>query len=292
METASMLPPAMGQTLQHRDGTLRQAADLSTQLRAYAHRRRTVLQWMHPTHLTASAWISSIAARCGMLNEIARLTADDPLSVTLTDAFLDDAGLPHASLADLTAPGANLGMLPIADALAVCRLRVLLDHAALFRSWIDKPRRRLLAEWVGISLAQMLVTQPRRWHALLDRSSDIASNADLEPDAALNPNASNEANATSVASLSSSTHELIVEPLSETADALAWCGFRLLERDCRWNPSSPAALLLLALPAASSLSSYSFPWTRALEAAPGPKGARLGAVLLSQLPDFFPEPSC
>ncbi len=238
---------------------------MSNRLLVYARRRRTLLEWMHPTHLATSPLLSSVAA------VRAEMPLDDPRQAALAEAFLNASAMPAAPLADVSVPNANLLMVSITDGLAVCRLRVLLDHAAIFRSWIDKPRRRLLTDWVGKALAQMLLTQPRRWQALFEQLSDGMVLADA------------------ASSSSPSTRALIEAPLSETADALAWCGFRLLEHDCGWHPSSPAALLRFALPAASSLSSYSFPWTQPLPAARA--ATSLSAVLLSQLPDFFPEPS-
>jgi hypothetical protein len=185
-------------------GGARPTADEPTRLAArltgYSRRRRTLFDWMHPRRLARLPYANHVRG------------SDGAGAGTLAEAFLDEAGMPVPPLSAFGAPGAELALLSMRDCLSVFRLRALLDYADEVHSWIDRPRRSLLTEWIG----------PHGARLLLARKRELAADA---------------ARSTQRARLS-----------SDSTDALAWCGLRLFVRECNWPSDGPLALAQLALP--------------------------------------------
>jgi hypothetical protein len=215
----------------------------AARLAGHHRRRRTLFEWMHPLRLAAVPCADRLPA-CG-----AAQTAQ------LADAVLDSLGLPVPPLEAFRAPGAALAVLPVPECLSVFRLRALAEHAESLRAWIDRPRRTLLAEWIGA----------RGVRLLFERGRELAG--DVGP-LALRSRQGASARAAALD--------------AADGDALAWLGFRLFEQECGWAHDGPLALMQLALPAGMDA------------AAPLPEraiqeGSNASLSIVSQLPDLFPE---
>ncbi|CAB3769490.1 type III secretion protein HrpB4 [Paraburkholderia solisilvae] len=213
------------------------AAELAARLTGYRRRRQTLFDWMHPQRLAGFPFAAP-ARGCGSTHAAA-----------LADAFLDDAGWPMPPWHAFDVPGAALLRLPVRECLAAFRLRALLEHTDDVRSWIDRPRRTLLCDWVGVHGARVLLTRPR------DLDSGVPAGA---PRAA--------------------------PPGPASADALAWRGLRLFERECGWPPGGPLALAQFALPEEQADDANA-----ALDDAHAVDGETAGLSIVSQLSDLFPE---
>lgn len=175
-------------------------AGVAARLTEHHRRRRTLFDWMHPLRLAGVPYAGRVRGGTGE-------------AAVLAEAFLDDAGMPMPPFASFSAPGAALALLPVRECLAVFRLRALLDHSDEVHSWIDRPRRRLLDDWIG----------PRGARLLLARRRELSGDAMPAP---------------------------LRAPLGPAdADTLAWRGFRLFERECGWAPNGPLAVLQFAMPA-------------------------------------------
>lgn len=198
----------------------------------YHRRRRTLFEWLHPQRLAAFAYASLLPALD------ARRTAQ------LAETWLERLGVPPAPLLSFSDPSFPLTQLPLPDSLCVLRMRALLEHVDEVRSWIDRPRRLLLNQWLGPQLARALLAQR--------------------------------------GGLAGSNLPLAAEP---TADALAWRGFRLFERDCGWGADHPMWLVQFALSNDSALAAP-------LEPAEHAKVSPASDTLISQLPELFAARSC
>lgn len=198
----------------------------------YHRRRRTLFEWLHPQRLAAFAYAPLLPA----LGE--RRTAQ------LAETWLEHHGMQPAPLLSFTDPSFPLTQLPLPDSLCVLRMRALLEHVDEVRSWIDRPRRLRLNQWLGPQLARALLAQR--------------------------------------GGLAGSNLPLAAEP---TADALAWRGFRLFERDCGWGADHPMRLVQFALSNDSALAAP-------LDPAEHAKVSPASDTLISQLPELFAARSC
>jgi hypothetical protein len=215
---------------------------VARRLTQYHVHRRTLFAWIHPERIAKIAAVS----RLPDLGE-RQLAA-------LAEAFLDAVGMPTAPLESFVCAGAELALLPAQDCLRVFRLRALLQYSVV-HSWIDKPRRARLHDWVGPHGSRLLLSQRRNLGG-----GDPAADASAE---------------------GTLLH-------TESADTLAWRGFGLLARECGWHAQGPVSLAQLALPEAvtraRSLQDADFDRRAALSAATSPSMA-----IVSQLPQLFPE---
>ncbi|WP_175784828.1 type III secretion protein HrpB4 [Burkholderia ambifaria] len=223
-------------------------AAVAARLDSHLRRRRTLFDWMHPAR-RAQVPCADLLDACGP-GQVEALAA----------ALLDEWGMPVPPLAAFDAPDSALAVLPAQDCMTVFRLRALVEQADALRAWIDRPRREKLASWIGARGVKLLLARGR----------------DLGGDARL---------------LAARTHDtssaMHVSLDSADGDALAWLGFRLFERDCRWAPSGPLAIMQLAMPArddAGALPPPSLP-TSLLPS----EGSNPSLSIVSQLPDLFPE---
>ncbi|MFM0733732.1 type III secretion protein HrpB4 [Paraburkholderia sediminicola] len=198
----------------------------------YHRRRRTLFEWLHPQRLAAFAYASLLPA------------LDERRTAQLAETWLEHLGVRPAPLLSFTDPSFPLTQLPLPDSLCVLRMRALLEHVDEVRSWIDRPRRLLLNQWLGPQLARALLAQR--------------------------------------GGLAGGNLPLAAEP---TADALAWRGFRLFERDCGWGADHPMRLAQFALSNDSALAAP-------LEAAEHAKVSSASDTLISQLPELFAARSC
>jgi hypothetical protein len=208
-------------------------AAFAARLAEYRHRRRTLFDWMHPLRL-AGLPFGEYLRGAGAVE-----------AANLAEAFLHESGMCMPPLSSFGAPGAALVQLPAHQCLAVFRLRVLLDYRDEVRTWIDRPRRARLNEWVGPSGASLLVAQRRE----LGRDPMAPT--------------------------------MLSQLGSADADTLAWCGYRLFEREFNWKPNGPLALMQLAMPQADECA---LPLDQ-----PAAHGRSLAHFIVSQLPDLFPE---
>lgn len=181
---------------------------IAARLARYRHRRRTLLDWMHPLRrerLWRTAGVPGGVDR-------SRTRSEDRSNEALAEAVLADAGVPVPPLACFVSPGAALALIEPLHAQRIWRLRALCEHADEIRAWIDRPRRALLAQWLGESGARVLLSMPR------DLQGDLYR--DLHPEAALDAGA------------------------PDIADTLAARGFERLAREC----GEAFALMRFALP--------------------------------------------
>jgi Bacterial type III secretion protein (HrpB4) len=216
--------------------------DVVRRLIQYHAHRRTLFAWIHAERL---AGISAA-------NHLPDLREGQPAD--LAEAFLDAVGMPPAPLDSFVCAGAELALLPVPDCLRVFRLRALFDYDVV-RSWIDKPRRTHLHDWVGPHGARLLQAQRRN---LGGRESAV----DLFAEAA------------------------VLGP--ESAATLAWRGFRLFARDCGWPACGPFSLIPLALP--ESVTRACSPQDDAIVRQPALSADRCPSMsIVSQLPQLFPE---
>jgi hypothetical protein len=211
-------------------------AHLAARLTEYGRRRRTLFDWMHPRRLARLPYAGHVRGLEGAG------------AATLAEAFLDEAGLPVPPLPAFDAPGAALALLPMRECLFVFRLRALLDYVDEVHSWIDRPRRALLTEWIGAHGSRLLLSRKRELTGNSVRTTRAAQRTPLD---------------------------------SGSADALAWCGLRLFERECGWPSNGPLALARLALPEESA---YEAP-----AASFGKAGSNPSLSIVSQLPNLLPE---
>ncbi|WP_043201346.1 type III secretion protein HrpB4 [Paraburkholderia acidipaludis] len=173
-----------------------QPAAVAARLRAHHAWRRTLFEWMHPL-------------RRAQVPCADRLTDGGAAgTAAFAEAMLQALGFPAPPLASFSAPGAALAVLPANACLGVFRLRALFDHGEEVRSWIDRPRRQRLNDWIGPRGTQVLLGQRR---------------------------------ALSGAPLAAPLGRV-------DGDALAWIGYRLFERECGWTQAGPLAIAQLAMP--------------------------------------------
>lgn len=223
-------------------------ATVAARLAAYHQRRRTLFDWMHPARLARVPCADRLGA-CGPAQAEA-----------LADALLDEWGMPVPPLAVFNAPEAALALLPAHDCLTVFRLRALVEQVEPLRTWIDRPRREKLTAWIGA----------RGVNLLFARGRELAGEA------------------RSLAARARTAASVMQVPLDAAdGDVLAWLGFRLFERDCRWAPGGPLAIMRWAMPARDdegALPSLSLP-----PSLPSSEGSSPSLSIVSQLPDLFPE---
>ncbi|TKC86937.1 hypothetical protein FAZ69_20155 [Trinickia terrae] len=213
---------------------------LAARLVEHHRLRRTLFEWMHPQRLAGVPYAECVRGR------EARETA------ALAEAFLDEIGMAAPPLTAFGPPDAALAQLPVRECLTVFRLRALFERVEEVRAWIDRPRRNLLADWVGPHGVRLLLA-PRR--ALAGKAAPLTRHRPLD---------------------------------AADGDALTWLGFRLFERECGWAPDGPLAILQLAMPADASQLALA----AGLEGNPGRLSASrlsMSGSILSQLPNLFPE---
>lgn len=187
------------------DGSLPQAAEtpaaLAARLVEYQRRRSMLFEWMHPLRLAGVPYGEHVRAR------------GTHETAALAEAFLETLGMPAPPLASFGAPGAALALLPAKECLTVFRLRALCDRVEEVRSWIDRPRRKLLSDWIGPHGVRLLLESR---HAFSGHATPLIRHKPLG---------------------------------AADGDALAWLGFRLFEYECGWPPDNPLAIVQLAMPA-------------------------------------------
>ncbi|HEV3104157.1 MAG TPA: type III secretion protein HrpB4 [Trinickia sp.] len=236
------------------------AAAVAERLTGYYRCRRALFEWMHPQRLARLPYANRLRVD-GHGDGAASYAAATAGTAALAEAFLDDAGIRVPPLESFAAPGAALARLPVHECLTVFRLRALVEYSDQVHSWIDRPRRALLADWIG----------PRGTRLLLGRRRDLAGDAVQSTQRA---------------------------PLgADDGDTLAWQGFRLFERECGWASDGPLAIAQLALPDdADGLSPAARLPARLpahlpahLPAQPAALGWNPSLSIVSQLPDLFPE---
>ncbi|MDQ7980262.1 type III secretion protein HrpB4 [Paraburkholderia sp. SARCC-3016] len=176
------------------------AAAVTARLVEHHRRRRTLFDWIHPLRVAAMPCADQVRA------------TDVQETPALAEAFLGGIGMLPPPLAAFSAPDAALVLLPAQECLTVFRLRALFELVEELRSWIDRPRRALLSEWVGAHGVRLLHGQRRR----------LAGNG---------------------------TRPRLREMIDEAnACALARYGFMLFSHECGWAPDGPLAIVQLALP--------------------------------------------
>ncbi|WP_180970723.1 type III secretion protein HrpB4 [Burkholderia sp. WAC0059] len=164
------------------------------------------------------------------------------------EALLAVLGQPPAPLDTFDDVALELATLPMAGMLWVLRLRVLWERRAELRRWIDRSRREQLAAWIGPSAANVLRGLPQE---ALGAPTGMQALPELG---------------------------------TMSAEALAFSGYCLFERDRAWPAHGPLALARLALPADAAVPAWI--------AAGGPPAARNeSTALLAQLPNLLVEPS-
>jgi hypothetical protein len=221
-------------------------AAVAARLAGHHRRRRTLFEWMHPLRL-ASVPCADRLASCRAAQAAA-----------LAQAFLDELGMPVPSLDSFQLPGAALAILPASECLMVFRLRALVEHTEELRTWIDRPRRGLLTEWIGARGVRLLFDQRR---ALAGFAADGRSVA---------------------ARKGKVTQPVQPELAGAHGDFLAGHGFRLFERECGWPHDGPLAIMQLAMPPDVD--------AHAGEGLPAPAhGSNASLSIVSQLPDLFSE---
>jgi Bacterial type III secretion protein (HrpB4) len=219
-------------------------AAVAARLTEHHRHRRTLFEWMHPLRLAGLPYANRLRG------------AGAAEKAALAEAFLDQLGMPAPPLASFNAPGAALAVLPARECITVLRLRALIERAEEVRSWIDRARRQRLIDWIGPRGVQLLLGQRRA----LSGDSALASAAPRAPRA---------------------TRATRATLGAADADALAWLGFRLFERECGWGQDGPLAIVQLAMPAEAASASPS--------AVPAARGWNPSLSIVSQLPDLFPE---
>jgi hypothetical protein len=218
---------------------------LAARIAEYRRRRRSLFAWIHPQRLDAFAYAPLLPA------------LDERRAAELAELWLASLGVQPAPLLSFTDPSFPLIELPLTDSLRVLRMRALLEHVDEVRSWIDRPRRQLLQQWLGPEMARALVA----------RNGALAGVA-----------------STGIGGGGGSGGNLPL-PAEPSADELAWRGFRLFERDCSWGADHPMQLAQFALPDETALGAP-------LEPAEREKVSLAGLTLIAQLSDFFAARSC
>lgn len=187
------------------DADARQSARvIAARLARYRHLRRTLLDWMHP--LRRERLWHTVGVSNGVDRN--RTPGADRSDEALAEAVLADAGVPVPPLAWFASAGAALALIDPLHAQRVWRLCALCEHVDEIRAWIDRPRRALLAQWLGESGVRVLLSMPR------DSRRDLCREAALDAGA------------------------------PDIADTLAARGFQRLAREC----GEAFALMRFALP--------------------------------------------
>jgi hypothetical protein len=222
------------------------AQDVAARLIGYRRHRHSLFDWMHPLRRARVPFADRVQG------------SDGPHAAALADAFLDDSGVPAPSWQTFSAPGVELIQMPMRICVAAFRLRALFEHTDEIRSWIDRPRRAQLNDWVGPQGTRLLLSRPR----------------DLGGGNAASP-----------------AHAVPLGPAA--ADALAWRGLRLFARECGWPAAGPLAIAQFALP--DEMPEEMREEARGSAAGATPAAAfavdewNPSLSIVSQLPDLFPE---
>lgn len=121
------------------DGPSNLARRVATLLRNYERNLRSLIDWVD------ASWL------VGLLPPgVAALATDAMERERLSLAIAERVGLIEPALSGFNAGAVNLlGALEIREALDLMRVRALLFRRAELRSWIDRPSRERVGEWVG-----------------------------------------------------------------------------------------------------------------------------------------------
>lgn len=222
------------------------ATMLAGSVAIYQRRRRTLFEWLHPQRRGELAFAPLLPS------------LDERRAAQLAEVWLESRGVRHAPLLSFTDPSFPLTDLSLPDTLCVLRLRALLDHVDEVRSWIDRPRRQLLNQWLGADFARALVAQRG---ALANAGGGKGGIGGI--------------GAGGGAPL----------PAEPSADGLAWRGFRLFERDCSWGADHPMQIVQFALSNEIALAAP-------LAAAEREKVSPASLTLITQLPELFAARTC
>jgi type III secretion system HrpB4-like protein len=215
------------------DGRANVARRLAILLRRYERNLRSLIDWIDPS------WLAGLAPP-----GVAQLAVDTAEREQLSLAVAERLGVSAPLLSSFGAKTNDLlGVLEVREALDVWRIRALLFRRAELRSWIDRPSRERVSQWVGHDATFFV----RALQAM--------------PDAPKVERFTRNGNAPELAGL--------------TASQLAWEGWNLFACDERTNERGPSWLLRLAL--ARELQPTSWITHRALfeESAYGPDNERV-----------------
>ncbi|WP_321816623.1 MULTISPECIES: type III secretion protein HrpB4 [unclassified Paraburkholderia] len=163
-------------TLENADAS-QSARVIAARLARYRHRRRTLLDWMHPLRRERLWRTAGVPGGVDRSRTRSEDRSNDRSNEALAEAVLADAGVPVPPLACFASPGAALALINPLDAQRIWRLRVLCEHADEIRAWIDRPRRALLAQWLGESGVRVLLSMPRDLHRDLHREAALDAGA-------------------------------------------------------------------------------------------------------------------
>jgi Bacterial type III secretion protein (HrpB4) len=222
------------------------SAAVAARIAGHHRRRRTLFEWMHPLRLAGVPCADRLAS------------CRESQAAALAEAFLDKLGMPVPSLDSFQLPGAALAILPASECLMVFRLRALVEHTEELRTWIDRPRRALLTEWIGARGVRLLFDRRRALAGLASDGRSVAARG------------------------GKATQPGKPQLAGVHGEFLAGLGFRLFERECEWPHDGPLAIMQLAMPPDVD--------AHAGKGLPPPAhGSNASLSIVSQLPDLFPE---
>lgn len=182
------------------------ARRLARLLVGYERNVRTAVDWVHPS------WLDTL-----LPPGVPELAVDAPDRELLSLALVARLGVVEPPLESFSmGPAADLGAWTKDDALLVLKVRALLFRRGELRSWIDRPSRARVSEWLGEDATQLVLALQRL------------------PDAPKIEQVVRAGLAQELAVLS--------------AERLAWEGWCLFSSDGSWTEAGPSSLLRLALP--------------------------------------------
>jgi type III secretion system HrpB4-like protein len=188
------------------DGQANVARRLAVLLRRYERNLRSLIDWIDPS------WLAGLVPSGAV--ELAVDTAErEQLSLAVAERL--GVSAPPLSSFDTKASD-GLGMLEVQEVLDLCRIRALLFRRAELRSWIDRPSRERVSQWVGHD------------------ATFFVRALQVMPDAPKVERLTRTGHAPELAAL--------------TASQLAWEGWTLFACDDRTNERGPSWLLRFALP--------------------------------------------
>lgn len=188
------------------DGQANVARRLAILLRRYERSLRSLIDWIDPS------WLARLVPP-----DVAQLAVDTAERERLSLAVADRLGVSTPPLSSFSAKANDLlGVLDVREVLDVWRIRALLFRRAELRSWIDRPSRERVNQWVGAD------------------ATFFVRALQVMPEAPKVERFTRNGNAPELAAL--------------TAAQLAWEGWNLFACDERTNERGPSSLLRLALP--------------------------------------------
>jgi type III secretion system HrpB4-like protein len=188
------------------DGQAHVARRLAILLRRYERNLRSLIDWIDPS------WLAGLVPP-GVLE----LAVDTVEREQLSLAVAERLGVSAPPLSSFSAKANELlGVLEVREVLDLWRIRALLFRRAELRSWIDRPSRERVSQWVGHD------------------ATFFVRALQVMPDAPKVERFTRTGNAPELAAL--------------TASRLAWEGLNLFACDERTSERGPLWLLRFALP--------------------------------------------